>query len=262
VGLLQGKVALVTGATSGVGLSAAEIFAREGAKVAMVGRREAIGSEAAQRIRSLGGEARFFPADISLSGEVKAMVKAVVDTYGKLDVAFNNAGVGSNRKTIADTNESEFDTIIDIDLKGAFLCLKYQIPELKAPGASVIFTSSVAAFVGAPLRSAYSAAKGGMNAFVRAAAMELAPDGIRVNAICPAGIRTALMQAFFDRAALSPGGLQAAIAEMNARHPLGRIAEPEDVANVALFLASDLSSMITGQSILIDGGQSVGRLQP
>lgn len=258
MGVLDGKVALITGGTSGVGHSAAEIFAREGAQIVIVGRRRDRGEEVQAGLRAMGYDVLFVAADISIEAEVERMVAAACQAYGKIDVAFLNSGVTSSGASIATMTEEDFTRCFDNNLKGPFLCLKHLIPRLTAPGGTVVMTSSIASLTGTPNRAAYASSKAGLNMLAKAAAMELAPAGIRVNVVCPAGILTPMSLAYAERVAHRYGGVEEALAASHALHPLGRMAMPEDVADVALFLASDASRMMTGQIVSVDGGMSAG----
>lgn len=258
MGAIEGKVALITGGTSGVGRAAAFLFAREGARVVVAGRSIDRGEAVQAEVRAAGGEALFVSADISREADVARMAAEAAAAFGTIDIAFLNAGVSSSGAMIADETAEDFSRTLTDNLVSAFLCLKHLIPHLAAPGGSVVFTSSIVSLTGSPARASYTAAKGGLNAFARAAAMELAPSGVRVNTICPAGIRSPMSEAYFDRVAHLYGGREAAAAASHALHPIGRMAEPEDVARTALFLASDAAAMITGQLLPVDGGLSAG----
>ena len=231
--VLDGKVALNTGGTSGVGLSAASIFAHEGAQVVIIGRDAGKGASVEAELRATGADALFIAADITVEADVRRFAEKVRAAYGRVDVAFLNAGVTSTGKRIADLTVDEFSATIGRNLTGAFLCLKHLIPLLSSPGGAVVFTSSIASISGSPNRSDYAAAKGGLNSFARAAAMELAPSGIRVNAIVPAGILTPMSLSYMERVAHIHGSAEAALAYSNALHPLGRMAQPEDIARAA-----------------------------
>ena len=258
--LLDGKVAIITGGTSGVGYTAAEIFAKEGAKVVIVGRRREPGEEAQTKLRAMGHEVLFVSADISVEADVQRMVTATLEAHGKIDVAFLNSGVSSSGASIVDMTEEDFTSCLNNNLKGPFLCLKHLIPHLTAPGGTVVLTSSIASLSGTPNRAAYASAKAGLNMLARAAAMEVAPSGVRVNVVCPAGILTPMAMAYAERVAHRYGGVEEALAASHALHPLGRMATPKDIADVALFLASDASRMMTGQIVSVDGGMSAGSI--
>jgi NAD(P)-dependent dehydrogenase (short-subunit alcohol dehydrogenase family) len=243
---LKNKVALITGATSGIGREAAILFASEGAKVIVAGRRVEEGEEVAALIRKAGGTAKFVRTDVSIASEVEHLVNETVSTYGGLDVAFNNAGTEGIFAPLADQTEATFDQTIGINLKGAFLSLKYEAAVMKA-GSSIIFNSSIAADIGYAGTTVYSASKGGVNSLARTAAIELAKAGIRVNVLSP-GITVTEMSA------RALGGEQGVLDAAASLQPLGRAGQPIDMANAALFLASDQSSLITGQILRVDGG--------
>lgn len=244
----ESKVAFVTGATSGMGQDAAIAFARDGAKVVVVGRRAAEGAETVSMIKDVGGEGIFVQTDVRREADIKAAVEACVETYGGLDYAFNNAGIGGKPFTAFHEYETEtWDNIIAVNLTGVFLCMKYEIPEmLKRGGGSIVNLSSAAGLKSAPaVGPAYCASKRGMHGLSTTAALEYASRGIRVNVIAPGVIRTPLAE---------KGGeefLKRAI----AFHPIGRIGRPEEVSNLVLWLCSDEASFVTGVIIPVDGGQ-------
>ncbi len=250
-------MALVTGAASGIGRVTAQAFAREGAKV-IVSTDLNIkgGEETVDLIKTAGGEATFVKCDVSKAVEVEAMVNKAVETYGSLDYAFNNAGIGPDGKRlpvveIVECPEEIWDRTIDINLKGVFLCMKYEIRQmLKQERGAIVNTSSVGAFKAVPGFAAYDASKTGLVGLSRAAAMECATSGIRVNVICPAPTRRTLL---FDNLT---GSDPEAIANMMNVIPMGRIAEPEDMAEAVIWLCSDSASFITGHIMPVDGGMT------
>lgn len=253
MGLLEGKVALVTGGTSGIGRAAALLFAQEGAKVALTGRRAEAGVEVVQEITRSGGEAMFIKTDATDIAAAYDVVDQVVSRFGRLDAAFNNAGTAAVGP-LTELGEETWHRLVDGNLKGAFFSLQAQVAQMKRQrhGGSVVFNGSVFAELGIAGISVYSASKGGVAALARAAAVELGPDAIRVNTVNPTVIRTPLTEGGISRNA--DGSEHHPHGE---KIPLGRLGEPEDVARVALFLLSDLASYVTGQSIMVDGGQSV-----
>jgi NAD(P)-dependent dehydrogenase (short-subunit alcohol dehydrogenase family) len=244
--ILKDKVALVTGATSGIGRETAILFANEGAKVVVAGRRKDEGEEVAALIRKAGGTAKFIRADVSRADQVEQLVNETVSTFGTLNVAFNNAGIEGKFAPLGEQTEALFDETININLKGAFLSLKFEAAVMPS-GSSIIFTSSVVAEVGFANASIYSASKGGVNALARTAALELAKSGIRVNVLSPGITLT-------DMSTRALGGEQAVSNLAAGILPLGRVGQPIDMAQAALFLASDHSSFITGQVLTVDGG--------
>ncbi|MBD2680572.1 MULTISPECIES: SDR family oxidoreductase [Nostoc] len=243
-GQFDGKVALVTGASSGIGRATAIAFARVGAKVVAASRRIAEGEETVRRIQEAGGEAIFVPADVSKAAEVEALVNKTVDTYGGLDCACNNAGRAIFGPLI-EMPEEDWNQMFDVNLKGVWLCLKYEISTmLKHKGGAIVNVASIGGMIGAPGTAAYSATKGGVIALTRAAAIEYAKSGIRLNIISPGSIET-------DMFASVPTDL---LAQVAAGHPIGRIGKPEEVAEAVVWLCSDLASFVTGHNMIIDGG--------
>jgi len=252
MGLLEGKVALVTGGTSGIGRASAVLFAQEGAKVVLTGRRAAEGKAVAAEIEAAGGDALFIQADLTEIGGIPAIIDNVVARYGRLDCAFNNAGV-SGGGPVETLDEPLWDTIIDTNLKAQFFCLKAQAAQMKkqGKGGSIVFTGSVLASIALPGTNIYSASKGGIVSLARAAAVELGSFGIRVNSINPSITRTEMTQGLIVKNADGSESHPYAIGV-----PLGRLAEPEEMAQVALFLLSDRASYVSGQALIVDGGQS------
>ena len=245
--ILKDKVALVTGATSGIGREAAILFGSEGAKVVVIGRRRDEGEEVAALIRKAGGTAKFIQVDVSKADQVERLIKETVSTFGTLNVAFNNAGIeGKFGVPVAELPEAAFDDLVAINLKGAFLSLKYEAAVMP-PGSSIIFNSSIVADVGFPGATAYAATKGGVNALARSAALELAKTGIRVNVLSPGVTITDMSR----RALGDDQSIQNLAANLM---PLARAAQPIEMAQAALFLASDQASYITGQVLRVDGG--------
>jgi NAD(P)-dependent dehydrogenase (short-subunit alcohol dehydrogenase family) len=251
MGLLEGKVALVTGATSGIGRASAVLFAQEGAKVALTGRRAAEGEAVAAEIAAAGGEAFFIQADLAQTDSIPSIIAQVVSRYGRLDVAFNNAGI-SGGGPIDTLDEAKWDSIIDTNLKAAFFCLRAEAAQMKQQGGgAIVFNGSVLANIALPGTTIYSASKGGIVSLARAAAVELGPFGIRVNSVNPSITRTPMTEA---RIVTNAEGVETH--PYAAGIPLGRLAEPEEMAHVALFLLSDRASYVSGQAVVVDGGQS------
>jgi NAD(P)-dependent dehydrogenase (short-subunit alcohol dehydrogenase family) len=248
---LKNKVAIVTGGTSGIGRETAVLFAEAGAKVVVAGRREAEGKEVVDQIRAAKGEAFFVKTDVSKAADVEALVHKTVEKYGRIDTAFNNAGVEGNWTPLVDMAEEDWDRVIDTNLKGVWLCLKYEIPQmLKNGGGTIVNMSSVAGLMGTPAAAHYGASKHGVNALTRTAALEHAQHKIRVNAVCPAVIETPMGERLFGAPEVRPHAV--------AMHPIGRFGTPREVAEAVLWLASDKSSFMTGHYIVLDGGFLAG----
>lgn len=251
MGKLDGKVAIVTGAASGIGRASAILFAAEGARV-VVADVDQSGRDVAAEISGSGGQAVYVKADVSRPDEVEALVRSAVDSFGGLDVMFNNAGIEGEQRRTADCSVENWDRVISVNLKGIFLGMKYGIPALlKNGGGSIVNTASTAGITGYPNLPAYAASKGGVIQLTKTAALEYARKGIRVNCICPGGIFTPLVQRFTE--GLPKEQIQKMV---EAVHPVGRFGTPEEVAKLALYLASDDSSFCTGASFIVDGGMT------
>jgi NAD(P)-dependent dehydrogenase (short-subunit alcohol dehydrogenase family) len=254
---MQGRVALVTGAASGIGRVTARLFAREGAKVIVTTDANIEGAEETiDLIRKAGGEACFVQCDVSIEEDVEAMVAKAVDIYGSLDYAFNNAGIGPDGVrmpvvSVADCPVDIWDRTMDVNLKGVFLCMKYEMRQmLKQKYGSIVNTSSVGAFKPLPGFAAYDASKTGLIGLSKAAALEVATSGIRVNVVCPGPTeRTRLME---NLTSVRPEERERTLNVI----PMHRMAEPEEVAEAVIWLCSDASSFVTGHVMLIDGGMT------
>ncbi len=247
---MKGKVALVTGAASGIGRSAAEAFARRGACVAVVDLDPRGGAETVKRIEADRGKAVFIETDVSRSDQVKNMVDRAVAAFGRLDYAFNNAGVEYGRVPLTEYPEENWDRLIAVNLTGVWLCMKYEIIQmLKNGGGAIVNTSSLAGLFGMACHYGYVAAKHGVVGITKVAAVEYGPKGIRVNAVCPAMVNTPMTERFCDTQTLK---LLAAL------HPLQRIAEPWEIAEAAVWLCSDAASFVTGAAVPVDGGMLAG----
>ena len=246
---LKGKVALITGGTEGMGYATAEIFLREGAKVAISGRSEEKGAEAGRKLGSKG-DVLFIRGDVSMDADAKKMVQETVDRFGRIDIVFNNAGVYLEKVAEA-TSEAEWDHVIDINLKGTFLVSKHAVSHMKRQGRGVIINnSSDAGLVGNRACAAYCASKGGVTIMTKAMALDYAKDNIRVNCVNPGVIDTPMVAQEVAKASDKAGYER----QMNLDHPIGRIGQPEEVAKAVLFLASDEASFITGAALSVDGG--------
>lgn len=244
----QDKVVLVTGGGGGIGRGAALAFARAGARVVVADIAADAGRETAGLVQAAGGQAVFIRTDVTRADQVAAMVAHAVATYGRLDCAFNNAGIEEEHMRLADCSEETFDRIMGINVKGVWLCLKYQLAQmLKQGGGAIVNTASVAGLVGAPKMAAYSASKHAVLGLTKSAAIEYARKGIRVNAVCPGVIRTAM----YERAVAADPQIGLAAAQM---HPVGRLGEVDEVAAVVLWLCSDAASFVTGHAHTVDGG--------
>jgi NAD(P)-dependent dehydrogenase (short-subunit alcohol dehydrogenase family) len=245
---MNDRVALVTGAGSGIGRAIALVFAREGAKVAVADVNESEGKETVLMIEKNNGEAIFIKTDVSKSKEVKNMVKSVIEKFGRLDYAANNAGIEGAQGNIVDQTEENWDRVIDINLKGVWLCMKYELPHmLKQKYGSIVNVSSVAGLAGFAGITPYTASKHGIIGLTRTVALEYAKDGIRVNAVCPGVIKTPMIDRF------THGNAEAEKA-MTAMEPVGRLGKPEEIAEAVVWLCSDAASFVTGIPMPVDGG--------
>jgi NAD(P)-dependent dehydrogenase (short-subunit alcohol dehydrogenase family) len=247
---VDGKVALVTGGDSGIGRATALTFAREGAKLVIADMNAEGGQQTVHMITENGGEATFVQVDVSKTIELEAMISKAVETYGRLDCAHNNAGIGSRPRTpLHKCTEETWDRVLAINLKGVWLCMKYEIIQmLKQGSGTIVNTASIMGLVGSwSGTAAYNASKHGVVGLTKTAALEYATAGIRVNAICPGYIQTPLI----EEALTSNPALEAQIV---ARHPVGRMGKPEEIAEAVVWLCSDAASFVTGHTMTADGG--------
>jgi len=248
MGALDGKVALVTGAASGIGRQSALAFARAGAKVVVSDVTVDAGEETVQMIKKAGGEAFFVKADVSKSGDVKALVEKAVEKYGKLDCAHNNAGIEGVLGPCGECTEENWDKTIAINLTGVFLCCKAEIAQfLKQGGGVIVNTASVAGLVGFAGIPAYTASKHGVNGLTKQIALDYATQNIRVNSVCPGVIQTPMIDRF-------TGGDPEALKAFAATEPVGRLGQPEEIADAVVYLCTDQASFITGINMPVDGG--------
>jgi NAD(P)-dependent dehydrogenase (short-subunit alcohol dehydrogenase family) len=247
-----GKVAFVTGAASGIGRATALAFAREGASVVVADISEQGNQETARTIEELGGRAIAVRCDVTRAQDVKAALDKTVEAFGRLDFAFNNAGIEPRKAApTAEYEEEEWNRIIDINLRGVFLCMKHEIPPiLKQGGGAIVNTSSGAGIIGIKGSPAYTAAKHGVIGLTKAAALDYAAQNIRVNAVCPGYIDTPMMGRF-------TGGTDEGRAKVIAEEPIGRMGTPEEIAEAVLWLCSDAAAFMIGHAMVIDGGQTV-----
>jgi NAD(P)-dependent dehydrogenase (short-subunit alcohol dehydrogenase family) len=251
---LKDRVSIITGGNSGIGRSTAILFASEGSKVVIAGRSAAKGREVVDAIAKLKGEAVFVKTDVSKSPDVRNLVGATMDRFGKIDVLFNNAAL-SPVGTVLDTSEKEWSDVIGTNLTGTYLCTRYVLPHMiKRKKGVIINTGSINSLMAMKREAAYDASKGGVLLLTRAVAMDFAEFNIRANCICPGAIDTPMLREILAQA---PDPVAAEI-ELAKKHALGRIGSPEEVARMALFLASDDSSFVTGAAMPVDGGMLGG----
>ena len=248
VGLLEGKSALITGGGGGIGRATALAFAREGARVAVADVAVDAAHETVARINAAGGQAIALSGEVTRDADVRAMVEEVVRTYGRLDCAFNNAGIEGKMADTAEYPEEVFDRIMAINLKGVWLCMKYEIPQmLKIGGGAIVNTASGAGLVGVAQLSAYNASKHGVVGLTKTAALEFAQKNIHVNCVCPGLINTPMVARMIDS-----GGMNEQ--EFLAAEPVGRMGRPEEIGEGVVWLLSEAASFVTGHSMSIDGG--------
>ena len=244
-GLVEGKVVLITGGSSGIGRGTALVFAREGAKVAIADIQVEEGHETVRGVKEAGGEALFVKCDVSVAAEVKAATEKVVETFGRLDCGFNNAGIESAMARTADCTEEDWDRVIEVNLKGVWLCMKYEIPQmLKQGSGAIVNTASIGGVAGLGGMSNYCASKGGIIQLTRTAALEYAKSGIRVNAVCPGGINTPMSKRLVKQPMMSE----------TRGNAMKRWGKPQEVGEAVVWLCSDAASFVTGHTMAVDAG--------
>jgi NAD(P)-dependent dehydrogenase (short-subunit alcohol dehydrogenase family) len=258
---LKGKVVIITGGSSGIGRGAAQVFAREGAKVIIAARNAQRGEQTAREIRESGAEILFVPTDVAKSKDVENLVRTTVDRYGRLDCAVNNAAAYAGAFSLtADFTEEEFDHTMAVDLKGVWLGMKFQIQQMLAqspPGGAIVNTSSVNGLGGTPMGSLYSAAKAGILGLTKSAAYEYGAKGIRINALVAGAFDTPMLNNAIDKSTGgNPEARQKALANFNSMTAAGRIGNPLEAGEVIAWLCSDAASYVTAHSMIADGGLS------
>ncbi len=247
---LKDKVALVTGGGTGIGRATALVFAKEGAKVAVTGRRKEPLEETVSEIESSGRQAIVVQGDVSVAKDAAEMVNKTVKAFGRLDILVNNAGVSYKPGGMVETDEDGWDVVMDINAKGVFLVSRYATPELEKTRGNIINIGSIFGLLGYPKVIAYCASKGAVVNLTRSMALDLAEKGIRVNCICPGVVETAMVRGWIERS----DNPEALTKELEADHPIGRLGQPEDIAYAHLYLASDEASWVTGAVLSVDGG--------
>ena len=245
------KTILITGAASGIGRGAALAFGHHGANVVVSDIAEDAGRATAAQIELAGGRAIFVRADVAVAADVQALIAATVAAFGRIDCAFNNAGIEEEHLRLADSEEAVFDRMMAINVKGVWLCMKHELAQMLLQGGGVIVnTASVAGLVGAPRHAIYAASKHAVVGLTKSAAAEYGKKGIRINSICPGVIRTAMLERALER---DPGWE----ATLTGLHPIGRLGEVEDVVNALLWLCSDASAFVTGHQLAVDGAMTI-----
>ena len=242
------KVAIITGASSGIGRATAIALAKDGVRVVIAARRANESKETLQLVKEAGGDGIFIKTDVAREDEVKKLVELTVEKYGKLDYAFNNAGIEEMHTSFVDQTSAVFDNIMNINVKGIWLSMKYEIPQmLKNGGGSIVNTSSVAGVIGFAQMPIYSASKHAVLGLTKSSALEYAKSGIRINAVAPGGVETDM----YER---TVGDNKQFFQTIIAMHPIGRVGKPEEIANAVVWLLSDKASFVTGHTLLVDGG--------
>jgi NAD(P)-dependent dehydrogenase (short-subunit alcohol dehydrogenase family) len=244
----SGKVAIVTGGTSGIGRAAAIAYAQQEAKVVVAGRRVDEGEKTVRLIKDAGGDALFVRTDVTQESDIKAMVDKTINTFGRLDIAFNNAGVYGEAPSLIEQTDAEYDRMMTANVKGVWLSMKYEIAQMLRQGSgAIVNSSSILGVVAMPSVPLYTASKYAVVGLTKAAALQYAKLGIRVNAVGPGAIQTDMFES-------ATGGQDEAKAYMAGLHPIGRVGQPSEVANAVLWLSSDSASFVTGETLMVDGG--------
>jgi NAD(P)-dependent dehydrogenase (short-subunit alcohol dehydrogenase family) len=253
---LEGKVGLVTGGTSGIGRDTAVLFAKAGVKVVIAGRREVEGEETIKLVREAGSDGLFVKTDVSKAPEVETLIKKIVEKFGRLDIAFNNAGIEGVWVPIIRQSEEDWDRTININLKGVWLCLKYELRQMlkQGGGGAIVNMSSITGLVGSAGAGTYSASKHGVIGLTKSAALENARSRIRINAVCPGAIETPLADRIF--------GAPEVHKYVVSCHPIGRFGRPREIADAVAWMCSDRASFMTGQCLVLDGGFLAGPNSP
>lgn len=250
--LMEDKVVLITGAAQGIGFATAKAFAEAGALVALADYNEDLVNKAADQLTAAGYKTLAIVCDVSDDAQVKAMVDKTVTTFGRLNAAYNNAGIQNVLADAADQTREDFDRVIGVNLRGEWSCMKYELQQMHKQGSGAIVNcSSIGGILGGAQRGTYHAAKHGVIGLTKSAALEYAPQGIRINSICPGLIHTPMA----DK--MMAGGQQDALDAMLAAVPIGRLGRPEEIASAVVFLCSDAASLIVGHTLVVDGGYSI-----
>ncbi len=249
----QGKIALITGGSSGIGQATAVAFAREGARIVIASRRVKESEETIKLVKEAGSDGISVKTDVSQEAEVRAMVEKTIKAYGRLDYAFNNAGIEGDVAPLAEQNVGNYEAVLGINVRGVFFSMKYEIPQmLKNGGGAIVNMSSVGGLIGFPGFSLYIASKHAVLGLTKTAALEYAKSGIRINAVSPAVIETDMVDRFVGKIGVGKEGEMRQ--QLAAMHPMGRTGKPEEIASAVLYLCSDGASFVTGHTLVIDGG--------
>jgi NAD(P)-dependent dehydrogenase (short-subunit alcohol dehydrogenase family) len=247
------KVAIITGGSSGIGRATAVALAKEGVNVAIAARRTKEGDETVQLVKEAGSDGIFVKTDVANEDDVRALVERTVKMYGKLDYAFNNAGIGEMMTPLIEQTSTVFDQIMNINFKGVWLCMKYEIPQMiRSGGGAIVNMSSVAGVMGLPQLPIYVASKHAVLGLTKSAALEYAKSGIRINAVAPGTVDTDPIR--IGRLVRAAEDNKKFLETLKSMHPIGRIADPEEIANAVVWLLSDKSSFVLGHTLLVDGG--------